>query len=887
MTFEADEGNDILVDFEINGEAVEIDPESTTYSITSTSVDAGWQITSAKFTTVDKYLSDSINGIYEDLVKSDNAIAVTTTTTSGGVTTNSLTYASTYGDTDKKVFLEKEDQLKDATSALAKLSKATVKEKLAKADELIEAAKAEIEDTYSALVKTQKAKALSDLEKAFKDTQSTYKTYETEDQRDALIEDGKEAIEECETLEALNKVFASSYQYLDSSKAVKTAKGSYFTLNEAQKAIIAAAKGALEGISEHLLTLSSDSKDVIALTNQQVLIAALAQYGVEVEELPASVAQRYIDEALALREAPTYNTTKNAYQLAIDAKKAVEDSVNNLYTALYKGIVNSYKDEIDALSSDVASDNLKTTIKSKIETVASKWSATGVNDGSDGTTCSNTSKLCDYVGLQAISSGTYKGYLDSAYQSSSLVYTIETALSQDDNVTSAIQNERVKNVLASYKTKWSAELESIKAYDTDYADAITLVKDSTDNTYKAKVENIFVSDSDSNTVVANPVFGDANADSSKVERKKSGSYYYSAEAMYQALVEGKTWTGSAWSENKTKDSTDANNYLNGYYSVNHESYFANALAAKTWAETVDGSITKSYRYFMADVARTEEGLVTETFGDDQYTGTYVTEGTISDAFESAVFYTNGTCKLLLSKLNEYTQSALKSTEALKELDKKVVEFVGTAATTTPDSPATGKQLVDSGFDSAYVTSSYSTFNSKVLSATNEDSAFSKCLAGNMSKTDVDSFAETFESIYKEDVLTYTQGTLSNFQKSIESLMFNSGITEQQKRKLNTAAEIIESLFDDENGMFVLSDEAFAEAYKIDTTTGSETYGKYIANNSNLISVLTNVGMTTIVGASYDATLSDAQVSSLYSIKHSDNFVAAALAFAKNYASIAN
>ena len=823
MTFDKTDEDSVITKFEINGEAVEIDPEATSWSYTSTSLDAGWQVTAVNFSTVESYLTDSISNYYGDLVKND--IGLNKISGTSGSTYSQTGNAAEFSYSDRsaqKVSKAAVKAINDSLQTIKSMTNATIKEKLEKIDTLVAAAKTTIDTEYAKLVKEAKESA----SKTFSEevgkylTDSSTKSYVTSDDVESLEDDGLAAIEAATTLQGVFEAYGEKAKVTFNSLDYTS---SYYDLITKQKAVISAVTSEVSN-ADDILQVKTKPADI---AKQNAIIEALEEFGVTVEELPSEVAKTYVAKALEARSFEESSIYAGKTTLEVEGVEAVQDAADGVKTALYNGILAKYKAEVNSLTS--ASAELKTSLNSALENAASAWKNS-----------SATSKdiVAGYLGASYNSTTGDVTYsyasehtVDTFSSTDTLLGTLELVLKNNGNA--EVKAERVSKVLAEYKVKWANDLAEVKANDSDYVDAITLVMGT--SVYAPKEAELGLD----GCSVDNFVFGDdgtASSSINSIEREKSGDIYYSAEAMYENLVDGYKWDSTSATHSWKVDTTAQ--------AINNPGKFDDVKAAKTWAQTHDNDIKKSYKLFMTELADQLGTLVSEEYEADS--PNFIDNDTVSGAFVAKVFnLKTGDVIVKEGELETIALNAKNNATLLNTLETGLSGFVSGLKPdneTALDEGDFNVKTADSSFTVAYINTGYGKFYEEALDATNEDSAFSKILTGNMTSDEVAKFVSNsnLKALYKEDVLDYTQEALANFQDSVASFAYEGGLTPNQKKALNSAAEVVESLFDDKYAEFDISGLVYG--VKADGTTkatSSSDLEKYLVDVDSFIKFGTN------------------------------------------------
>ena len=174
LTFKANEGNDIVSKFVVNGEEVSIDPSATSWSPESTVDATGYQVY-AEFTNKENYIASELLEFYSDLVENDNQLA-TISLESGkeaGQTdaykstpvSNASGYASTkLGAVASEAVSALNGMSNSSTGAFKDLdANATASQKVAAAKAYIEAKEAAIKAKYAEALSEAKNEAKATL----------------------------------------------------------------------------------------------------------------------------------------------------------------------------------------------------------------------------------------------------------------------------------------------------------------------------------------------------------------------------------------------------------------------------------------------------------------------------------------------------------------------------------------------------------------------------------------------------------------------------------------------------------------------------------------------------------------------------------------------------
>ena len=183
LTFKANEGNDIVSKFVVNGEEVSIDPSATSWSPESTVDATGYQVY-AEFTNKENYIASELLEFYSDLVENDNQLATISLVKekkageADAYTSTTVSNASGYATTKLgAVASEALDALNNmsnsSTGAFKDLDNdATASEKVAAAKAYIEAKEAKIKEKYAEALSEAKTEAKATLATLLSDVET-------------------------------------------------------------------------------------------------------------------------------------------------------------------------------------------------------------------------------------------------------------------------------------------------------------------------------------------------------------------------------------------------------------------------------------------------------------------------------------------------------------------------------------------------------------------------------------------------------------------------------------------------------------------------------------------------------------------------------------------
>ena len=454
FTFTADEGQPFdVITVVINettygpifASTAEDGTTTATLELTNEQVGNSAQLRRATFATAATYGADLIDAYYDSIVEKDPQIGHKHDAEDEEKVELSEDYEEAI-----ELFAEGYSKAKTGlTTELGKLEDdATVQDKIACADKYLETAKKTLDDAYTAAVTAAKATAKEALDDLAAGVTST--NYKEED-KTAQLTAAKGAVDAATTIAEIVKLVN------ETEVENKLEKGTYNKLYEHKGTAFAAVEGALESVLASEEGLDSENED-----EYEALVAGLEVWDVSVEKLPTAVANEYFAKISEATEFETYEADaedgsykKGQVVLAVEGKKAVEDSLQGLKDQLVENIKKSYLDEVDN-SKVITSTESKNNIKGAIGSAVDSW----LNKNK------LTAKLTKYY---SISSGADLGIINYG---GTLVEAIESTLNSNHNY-DAFQDERLDTAVSSAKAKLEAKAKEIKDSDKLYASAIS------------------------------------------------------------------------------------------------------------------------------------------------------------------------------------------------------------------------------------------------------------------------------------------------------------------------------------------------------------------------------------------------------------------------------
>ena len=727
LTFEPEEGNDIVLKFVVNGEEIALADGATSWSPSKeeTLKATGYQVY-AEFTNARSYLETELLEFYNDLVKNDNQLqgvgknAAETAYEAKALKVGASNYANDSTATD--VVDEAVDQLNDLDTFDDKLSaNATTAEKLAAAKEYLKNAEEKINSKYDAYVKFAKEEAIKTFEANLETVKATAGTVTTGTGTSAKTSDvydssndkanGEKAINACKTVEAVAKLANDLIANVDSDS----------------------------GSLDKWLELKDKAYSTIS-TDYNALVGTSAKEG----ELGPTNVEKLKDLGITDCD-PTdiYNKYNAKVQAAgVDGIKAVSDAnstgsdIGDAAHEEFEGLEAKAIKEVVAAIRQKWLDLIDEFAKSKYEPQSSTIDGLkiGLNNVVDNYAADKSVKvstvLSDNSGLDSeISKVVFTGNANNTV----LANTNFRSFCKEKSFEDALETleEAYKSAEAGYN-------------DEIYQKAIACAKGTKDTTkYKAKYATLGKVTADND--VNNPIFGiaDSNGESDYVASSVDGiadkdSFTESSATSTATTYSTKQWydTLIAMVNDSTVDSWDS-------------------TKINTWAKVHKGDFKKIYEKATeilvgtkADQNKTLYGLVNLSSLNSLK---FISTNSLDNAIKGDTW----------AELIASAQSTAANKNSLVNLDKALYEFVtgvdysdGATALTSP-SEASGddKWQTYIGWDSG----------AKTFTA-NENSAFGKAVAEKITAVlagqSVASVTGDLSSLYRKDIENYYNSVLS-------------------------------------------------------------------------------------------------------------------------------
>ena len=568
FTFTAENADEFIVSLEINNQVVtDLVPGSTSYTLADADVYQGSiQVTGAVFGDALSVSTKLLEEHWKSMVANDSQIVTTDDT---GVETPTADKQSAYADKTLEGVYEK--GLEDIGTALSELEEdATIQEKLTAGETAANEAIKALNEAYAEVLADKKVLAEGHLEAL--DAALTQETFLDED-RKAILDQGKAAIDAATTLEGLSKIV----------------NGSALTTDAQYNKLYNLKNQALNQIAAYLDTPAI--KGYVEEFADEGTKAALEEWGVSLDQDPAAIAKTYTDQ---ISEATSIEVNEDGEIVLVnECKTAIDAATKGVKETLLANIKAAYLAEVD--SSKVLADqpNAATTIKGVIETVCSNYIVLD----------KDTKNLSDYVGT------TKEGQL---------IYDLEVALAnvitQSGNV--AFSNERLENAKQDAIEAFEAKVNEIKA-DTGYVSAVSYKEAEGVITPTVKEYTL---DSTANPAVKidNPLF-DVTGDTEKTYSLPEVNSLQISEASSTSTGSGAVLSGYSVEDwlGELKEATIA-----GTYPV---------LEVKKWETAHTGDFEKIY-----DAAKALYVSALRAESLPTANGTYVTTEQVGNKFDEAV-----------------------------------------------------------------------------------------------------------------------------------------------------------------------------------------------------------------------------------------------------------
>ena len=763
-----DETVDLIVDFQINGEVVAdvIQPnEDGTLTFTFTVDDSykSVQVTNASFTSVKAYAGLRMREFYETLTDGDSQLIKLDET---GVA-DSTQVKGQWANESNSVVTELNKQISSLTKAVDDLGKdATSAEKVAKVNELLPAAQEAVTKAYNdalTLIKEKATKALEELSDSVKST-----NYKDED-REVVLTNGKTAISEATTIAQVTNVINN----VPVSGKLET--GTYNQLLNRKIEAFGKVENALTSVYKLEPSLKDSESD-----DYKKLVNALSAWDVSVDQLPATVAQSYLDQisaAKTLEEIPTYDADsasgaavsykKGEAILGVEGASAVTNSLQGLKDQLVANIRASYEAEIDN-SKVITATSSRESLKGIVNNVVDTWLSTTGNKE--------------------------KGLV--AY-STEIPQRIEQILSTEGNANynAAFQAERVQNALAEAKTTLSALAKAEVDSDADYAKAIDFSQVSATATSHANewlVKNPQIGST--GYQVRNPFVGTTTQD-------PTNKNYYATSLV----------TGTNVGEVSGNTTYSVNEWLSDLFPTTGYgvglSETPSVSEIRTWTTTHSTDFEKIHNaakaIYLEDQEEAAELVLDAKTGDDAI---------LADAWNGMFHEAD----------SEYTMSDVSTARVGIEGSKALLFTEGTGLVRNVESFLNGVAATDPN----YASHVYDPEISELRSA--YETLIEDVVAGAADQNDIDSFVDTLPDLYAKDVTTYKEQAVKDLQDAVNAIKLKNPADVTNNRlmdqRLTTSLSVLGSdattglVYDDSTVTSIDSWLSYAVTFVIDNIT---------------------------------------------------------------------
>ena len=735
FTFTADDPtNDLVVNFEINGEVVEFSPEQTEFTLTVDDSYGSVQVTGALFTNATGYGESLVAARLKEISDADHLVYKPTSGTVGAADydagVNAAYSLATFADDSLYSELEVEAKAAIAKAVSDLGADATASAKLEASRTAANAAIEEINTTYETLVADAKLEAKSMVED-YTDT-VTNSAYSDTD-RDTIEASAIASIDAATTLEGISKIVNEAECALPNNG--KFEEGSYKVLMERKEATLNGLEDTFDNLVADESWLDPESS-AANKTEYDNMVETLKLYGVEVTTLPGSVYENYAAQASSATELPLND--KNQIALLVEGNKAINDTYDGVKTQLTAGILASYTEEIDNAKSLASAPNAKTTLKGVVEGVISNF----VTEDTDTT----PKKIEDYVSpaTQVVNHVTV---------GVGLIGRIEVALAKavTENGLTAFTEERKTNAVNEAIASLNAQAAEINEKDPLYGAMFGAPVYDENNTLLGF------------QTVKNPLSWDNTFENPYIKTigdvTTGNRVTYVKSSAGNIPFNGLDLAGS-------EDNAGVNEWAPSLYERIVNEY------SKTLKDQADiASVKTTLASILVSQNRRYEGTVEDfknklwnKYQPTDFTGaTYVNKAQVQETWNKSKLET-------LSDVANAAESLKDSTTALLSLDKAVADFVAKTNTT----------------DSAYKAFFEDTTNNNISTFKDSfDKAVEDVLTGKMNSSDVRRWTTdtNLKALYEADVANYLTVTQNWINQQYQNKISGANITPTQSEVL--------------------------------------------------------------------------------------------------------
>ena len=488
------EADNVVIDFEINGQVVEdLDPSATSYTIEDADDYKGSiQVTGITFTSVDAYgpklLEDHVKALNED----DKALTLEVlnpSTTEGADNTligakniKENSYSASATTAVQKAWEDANDDVLDAIKKAKTDHKDDVKAQIEAIKTAAQTGITAIDEAYTQAVKDAIVQAQQDLEDL---SEELDREEYTEEDKTSQLSSFEAKINAATTIEDLGSVIDGG-EILSTIGTDDAEANSFYTLK----------LKAYEEVDKAL----RDVADFTDSLEDEELVTKLQQYGVDTTKLPTSVAEEHYKIISAATEIKWVKDQTNGdhTDLGFAGAEAVRDSVTGIKETVVANIKEKYHKEINDSKALAGLDSTKTALLGVVDNAISNF----VDADKDLTTLSLSQYVSSSVEKDWISeNGVIK---NENLNEIGLIGYVEFMLANPVNtaVNTAFLNERISNAKTAALASLKEAKDAIK--DETY---LALTSYSVDSSKKKWISSAFLTSSgEISKEIVNPFF---------------------------------------------------------------------------------------------------------------------------------------------------------------------------------------------------------------------------------------------------------------------------------------------------------------------------------------------------------------------------------------------
>ena len=369
FTFTPDVATDnLVIDFEINGEVVEFSPDAGEYTLTVSDDYGTVQVTAATFTSVDKYGVKLLDDVVKGILTNDKSLNLTYVDDNGE--------AQTFLDHSKKEFVSNEysadataavqevyDDAVDAVNDAVEAAKKDHKDDIAAQLEAIETVANEqitkINEAYTKAVADAKLEAKSDLDDLGEDAvRDEYASADLEAQQETFVA----KVDAATTIQGVGNVVNGN-----------VAEGTNGTGDAEANSFFNLKKMAFEEIDAALESVSSYEDD---LEDNDALLASLKTWGVDTTKLPSAIAEeqyKLISAATEINYVKATSSVPAHTDLGYAGAALVTGAVTDIKDTLITNIKAKYHKEINESAALADSESTRTALLGVVDTAISNF----------------------------------------------------------------------------------------------------------------------------------------------------------------------------------------------------------------------------------------------------------------------------------------------------------------------------------------------------------------------------------------------------------------------------------------------------------------------------------------------------------------------------------